>query len=48
MQTIWNYRKKMINWVVYNGDVKPTESISDARWRAMVKQIKREVFFNGK
>lgn len=48
MRMILSYKQKMINWVAYNGDVKPTESISDARWGAMVKQIKREIFFNGK
>lgn len=47
MRMILSYKQKMINWVAYNGDVKPTESISDARWRAMVKHIKRE-FLDGK
>jgi len=36
------YLIKMINWVTYNGDAKPTESISDGRWRAMVAHIRRE------
>lgn len=44
MKMTLNYKQKMVNWVAYNGDVKPTESISDARWRAMVKHIKREIF----
>lgn len=36
------YLNKMINWVTYNGDFKPTEGISDNRWRAMLAHIKRE------
>jgi hypothetical protein len=43
------YTEKMIDWVSYNGDAafflrtaKPTESISDARWAAMLKHIVRE------
>lgn len=36
------YLGKMINWVLYNGTVKPSESITDARWRAMVAHIIRE------
>ncbi len=41
---------RMIFQVSYNGDMKPTESISDDRWRAMVAHIKREylaVWING-
>lgn len=36
------YLRKMIDWVAYNGDAKPTEGITDARWRAMVRHIRRE------
>lgn len=36
------YTLKMIDWVLYKGTVKPSESISDARWAAMVKHIVRE------
>ena len=44
MKMTLSYKQKVINWIVYNGEVKPTESISDARWKAMLKHIKREVF----
>jgi hypothetical protein len=33
---------KAINSVCYGGGVKPTESVSDNRWRAMVAHINRE------
>jgi hypothetical protein len=33
---------KATNWIAYNGTAKPTESISDARWAAMVKRILKE------
>jgi len=36
------YLLKMIYQIGIFGDGKPTESISDARWMAMVKHIKRE------
>lgn len=39
---ISRYLQKMINVVAYHGDAKPTASISDARWRAMVAHIRRE------
>ncbi len=32
-----------VNHIVYNGTLKPTESVSDDRWRAMVAYIMREV-----
>lgn len=31
---------KMLDWYLYNGEIKPTESISDARWKAIIKFIK--------
>lgn len=34
--------ERFIIWVAFNGDEKPTESISDARWRAIVTHIRRE------
>ena len=37
-----HYINKMINWISFNGNVKPTEGISDVRWAAMVKHIRRE------
>jgi len=36
------YLQKIINWIAYNGTAKPSDSISDARWAAMVKHIQRE------
>ena len=37
-------KARATNWINYNGTTKPTESISDARWRAMVSRILREEF----
>ena len=39
---LWRSQVKFTNWICYNGSRKPTESISDARWAAMVKHIVRE------
>ena len=36
------YLSKMVNWVAFKGDLKPTNDISDARWRAMYRHIMRE------
>jgi hypothetical protein len=34
--------QKYINWILYQGTVKPTNEISDGRWQAIVKYLKRE------
>jgi len=34
--------QRAINWIAYNGNTKPTNSISDTRWSAMVAHINRE------
>jgi len=39
---ISEFKTKMINWVAYNGNLKPDDSISDGRWHAMVAHITRE------
>ena len=30
---------KFLNWIAYNGTTKPSNSISDARWQAMLKWL---------
>jgi hypothetical protein len=35
-------KDRAINWVIYNGEHKPTEGISDARWKAMVNHLKTQ------
>lgn len=42
MKSLSKYTIKMIDWILYNGNVKPSDSISDGRWNAMVKHISRE------
>jgi hypothetical protein len=37
-----NHLQKVISWVCYNYNRKPTEGISDARWNAMYRHIMRE------
>lgn len=34
---------KFANWITFNGNVKPSEGISDGRWAAIVKYIRREI-----
>lgn len=34
--------QKYINWILYNGESKPSNAISDGRWMAIVKYLKRE------
>lgn len=31
-------------WIAVHGNVKPTNGISDARWKAIVKHLEREYF----
>jgi hypothetical protein len=35
---------KFAYWIIFNGEVKPSEDISDGRWSAIVRYINREVF----